>query len=162
MPRRPEFPEYAACEQCDEYAAAALRKIRKRVLCANCAERDTYGDTRHRTRRCAICGRIAPSELHHVASERQHPTLTLCVCLNCHRILSVRQYRWHPAWRTEAHPVRYIIQGVLDVVTLWLQRSPAAEQCRELFALLGRAALCLLPCLRPESLCEVGYLTQWS
>lgn len=169
--RGASLPEYASCERCGEYAAAALRVVtehrherehgeanasERHILCANCT------DTTHTQRRCAICGGMLPSELHHVASERQHPTLLLPVCLNCHRILSARQYRWHPAWRTEAHPLAYVLQGVCDVVCLWLERSPVAEQCRELFALLGRAVIYVLAYLRPDALSEVDYLTNWN
>jgi hypothetical protein len=153
-----DVPEYAICEgdACGEYYTKALSRVDGQVLCANCA------DTRHARRRCAICDRVAPSESHHVASKRQHPTLTLPVCLNCHRILSRRQYRWHPSWRTGAHPLRYLIQGVYDVMCLWLERSPVAEQCRELLTMLGRAALCVLPHLRFAALVDLAGLVDWS
>lgn len=121
---------------------------------------------RHPQRRCAICRRTAPSEAHHVASKRQHPTLTLTVCLNCHRLLSQRQYRWHPAWKSEAHPLRYLAQGVYDVLCLWRERSPLAtevfQNCREVLTMLGRAALYALAALRPEVLGEFSFLVSWS
>jgi hypothetical protein len=155
MRRQPDLPDYAACGRCGEYYRAALRTVDNQVLCANCA------DVRHTHGRCTVCGAVAPSELHHVASARQLPDLTVPVCLNCHRILSARQYRWYPAWRSEPHPLRYLVQGVLDVVALWLERSPVAEHCRELFALLGRAALLALGSLRADALAELGSLTDW-
>ncbi len=154
-----DLPDYAACEGCGEYYAAALRMLDGQVLCANCAE---GADGRHPQRRCTICGKVAPSELHHVASARQHPTLTTPLCLNCHRILSQRQYRWHRAWRTEAHPVRYVVQGVLDVVALWFERSPVAKHCTGLFSLLVGAALYLMSYLRMDALREFGFLTDWN
>lgn len=156
MPRRPELPEYAACTRCGEYAASALRVMDGQAVCHNCA------DATHRHRHCAICWRMAPSEQHHVASKRQHPTLTLPVCLNCHAILSQRQYNWPPAWRSEAHKLRCVIQGVYDVLCLWLERSPVAENCRDLFVMLEQAALIVLSYLRPEALIDLSALTDWS
>jgi hypothetical protein len=84
------------------------------------------------------------------------------VCLNCHRLLSNRQHRWHPAWLTEAHPTRYLIQGVYDVLMLWLERSPDAERYGGLVILLFCAALHVFVRLRPDVLCELPYLTDWS
>ena len=153
MPRRPDLPEYAACEHCNEYRRVTLRVARGPVLCRNCADR------KHPQRRCAICHQVAPSELHHVASERQHPHLTLRVCLNCHALLSDRQARWPSAWRREPHVVRCIVQGVIDVLQLWMERSPVAEQCRAIIVMLAHAALCLLPHLRPAALVDLHGLT---
>jgi hypothetical protein len=156
MRQQRNLPDYATCERCGEYAAATLRAVAGHVLCENC--HDTY----HARHRCAICVSVLPSELHHVASARQCPTLTLRVCLNCHRLLSERQYRWHPAWRTESHPLRCVVQGVCDVLALWLQRSPVAEQCRDLFAMLGHAALFVLMYLRLDALPDLRHLTDWN
>ncbi|MGO8948001.1 MAG: hypothetical protein ACLQUY_10130 [Ktedonobacterales bacterium] len=156
MPQQPELPEYTACSQCGEYARAALRRVNSVVVCRNCAGRT------HPQRHCAICWRIAPSEQHHVASKRQQVTLTLPVCLNCHAILSQRQYRWPHDWRTEAHQLRCVIQGVYDVLCLWLERSPVAECCRDLFLMLEQAALIVLSYLRPQALIDLDHLTDWS
>ena len=154
-PNREPIPEYASCEHCDECTASTLRSVDGHILCENCR------DTRHPRRRCAICIQVLPSEIHHVASERQCPSLIICVCLNCHRILSQRQYQWHSAWRSEAHPLRYLVQGVLDVITLWFERSPAAEQCRDLFAMLWHAALYGLAFLQFDALGDLSGLTAW-
>ena len=169
-------PPYTACARCDEYAQKTLHSWRGQILCENCRElarmarRSSTGASRrpqrHPIRPCAICCRVAPSELHHVASERQHPILTLPVCLNCHRLLSQRQYRWHPAWKRETHSWRYLAQGVYDVLCLWWERSPVAEmvreRCGDLLRMLGLAALYALAALRPEALGELRFLVHWS
>jgi len=145
---------YASCRECGEYADAALRMIGGVCLCLNCA--DAY----HRHVVCAICTRYAASEQHHVATRGQN-ALTIPVCLNCHAILSRRQYQWCPAWRLgppESRPLLYLVQGVLDVVTVWCERSPVADQSADLTRLLGRAALLLLPYLRPDALRELSAL----
>jgi len=146
--RRTTLPDYASCAQCGEYTSAALRMVEGVWLCANCA------DTHHQHTRCTICAQNAPSESHHVAGRRQSG-LTIPVCLNCHAILSRRQYAWDARWRTEARPALYIVQGVLDVVCLWCTRSPVAGQCMGLLRLLGQAALLLLPYLRFDTLREL-------
>jgi hypothetical protein len=128
-----------------------------RVLCANCA------DTTHPRRGCPICWRVAAFEVHHVASERQHPTLTLRVCLNCHARLSELQRRWTRAWQTEPHPVRCIVQGVLDVLALWREKhSRTFSQSREMFTMLLHAAVCLFVCLKPSAQRDLQGLTGWS
>lgn len=152
-----DLPEYPSCEQCKEYHRATLRLRDGHILCANCA------DTTHPRRRCPICWRVAASEVHHVASERQHATLTVPVCLNCHSRLSAQQRTWPPAWRTEPHPIRCIVQGVRDVLVLWCEKhSRTFAQSRELFAMLAHAALCLLSCLQPFALRDLQGLTGWN
>jgi hypothetical protein len=148
QPRQP-MPEYASCEKCGECARPALRMLRGKVVCQNCADR------RHQPLRCAVCFKEAPGEYHHVASERQQPHFTIAVCLNCHAILSQKQRRWDPAWLRESHPVRCIIQGVLDVVALWLKRSPSVEPCRQLLGMLGQAFLLLVPYLRLDAFVDL-------
>jgi hypothetical protein len=146
------LPDYAACERCPEYYRAALRDIDGHTLCANCA--DHY----HPRRRCLICAKVLPCQAHHVGSKIRYPHFTVLLCLNCHRILNTRQYRWRRDGSAERHPLRYLVCGVLDVLALWRERSPVAEQCRNLFAMLGQAALYLIPCLRLEALCELSFL----
>jgi hypothetical protein len=154
MPQQPrrDLPEYAACEQCGEYYRAALRIIGGLVICANCA------DTHHPRRRCMICARVLPCQAHHVASKIRYPYFTTPLCLNCHRILNTRQYRWRRDGSAERHPIRYLVRGVLDVIGLWYERSPVAEQCRDLLIMLGQAALYLIPCLHPAALGELNGL----
>jgi hypothetical protein len=45
---------------------------------------------------------------------------------------------------------------VLDMVRLFLERSPAADACRQLFSILAQAALLALGALRFDALAEVG------
>jgi hypothetical protein len=123
--------------------------LRGVCVCQNCSDR------RHPRLRCMICFKELPGEHHHVAGERQHPGFTIPVCLNCHAVLSERQRRWDPTWLTEPHPVRCLIQGVLDVVEVWLKRSPAAEQCLRLLCMPGYAFLLLLPYLRLDALADL-------
>jgi hypothetical protein len=149
MPRRPDLPEYAVCERCGEYRRATLRAIEGQVLCANCA------DTRHQRLRCLVCDQVLPCQEHHLASKILFPTLTCFLCLNDHRIISGWQYAWRRHGWPEAHPFAALVLGVWDLVRLWLQRSPAAPQCRDLLFLLGRAALCLLPYLRFDAVAEL-------
>jgi hypothetical protein len=145
-----QVPEYASCERCGEYAHTTLAISRGRVLCRNCRAR------RQQRGVCAICVREAPTELHHVAMERQIKRLTIEVCLNCHAILSLQQKQWDRSCLTEHHPLRFLVQGVVDVSRLWLQRHPAVKQCRAFFAMLSRAALIALVYLRLDALAELG------
>jgi hypothetical protein len=148
-PRQP-LPEYASCAVCGEYAQAALAISRGRVLCRNCRARRPQRGV------CAICNRTAPTEIHHVAMERQIKHLTIEVCLNCHALLSLRQKQWHRSCLTERHPLRFLVQGVVDVSRLWLEHSPAVKQCRAFFTMLGHAALIALSYLRLDALAELG------
>src|SRR5262249_6549895 len=91
--------------------------------------------------RCPLCHREhMPGEFHHVASWRQHRTFGLHVCLNCHAILTRRQTdEWPPSWRTEPHLVRCLVQGLLDVLGLWLRRSHSGWSLGELAKLVAQA-----------------------
>jgi hypothetical protein len=123
----------------------------KRVdgLCRTCRAQPDH----RRIAACPLCGRmnVAP-DLHHIAGRRQHPTFALDVCLTCHDILSARQRtRWDPSWKTEAHPVRCIVQGVFDLVMLWWQRSGRRlwrQQVAELLRVVALAALAIAECYR--------------
>jgi hypothetical protein len=143
-------PEYASCERCGEYAYTTLAISRGRILCRNCRARRPQRGT------CTICTREAPTEIHHVAMERQIKHLTIEVCLNCHTILSLWQKRWHRSALTERHPLRFLVQGVHDVTRLWLQRSPAVKQCRAFVRMLAQAALIALSYLRLDAFAELG------
>jgi hypothetical protein len=127
------------CTQCGECWMAALR--RSGGLCLNCA------DTTHvHIKRCPVCFRAdVPSEFHHVASKRQHPTVGLQVCLNCHAILTKRQMTdWHPSWQDEQHPVRCLFQGMLDLFWLCLRRSHALWALGQFAKLCGQAGWALV------------------
>src|SRR5262249_21326008 len=116
----------------------ALR--REGGLCLNCA--DEAAEAPHpRLARCLGCLRTnVPSEFHHVASKRQHGAFGLRLCLNCHAILTHRQETaWHPSWKIEPHRVRCIVQGLLDVLWLWLRRSHSAWALGQLAQLCAQA-----------------------
>lgn len=144
------IPDFAACP-CGEYYRDALRMTASGIMCRNCA----HTQATHRRGRCAICSAYAPMEQHHIAG-RKHSPITIQICLNCHAIMSKRQYRLHPSWRTESRPILFTIQGVLDVVMLWLERSPVADQCLDLLRMIGQAALSLWPYMRPAALLELN------
>jgi len=140
-------PENFTCRQCGEYWPEALR--RRGGFCLNCA------DTSHETiRRCPVCGRKdVPGEYHHIASQRQRATFGVHICLNCHAILTYRQVtRWHPTWRTEQHPVRCIVQGMLDLLCLWWQRNPAVAALGDVWRWLLLAGIEMAQCF-----CLVGW-----
>jgi hypothetical protein len=95
-------------------------------------------------RRCALCRNSVPLERHHVATKRQCSSLTLCVCIPCHRQLSHRQTLWYRGWRVEPHPIYCITQGCWDVLGVWYERSPVVDAMRDLLAMLFSAAMLLL------------------
>ena len=125
-------------------------RSRDSALCQNCANTNSSVPLA----RCFICLRKdVPGQFHHSASERQHATLGRHLCLNCHAILTHRQEtKWRPEWKTEQHPRRYIVQGDIDVVMLWIRRNPGSSSLRELGAFLLRS-LGTLGGLRP---CRLG------
>jgi hypothetical protein len=98
-------------------------------------------------KRCALCRNSGRLECHHVATELQCRSLTLYVCVPCHRQLSHRQKGWYPGWRTEPHLVYCVVQGCCDVAAVWYERSPVVEAMCDLLAMLGHAALLLLTAL---------------
>jgi len=115
----------------------------------NCA------DTSHeKIGQCSICGRKdAPSENHHVASQDQRPSFVVRICLNCHAIVTKRQVtQWDPSWRTEQHPIRCIVQGMLDLLCLWWERNPAVAALSDMWRLILRAGIEIAGCL-----CLVGW-----
>jgi hypothetical protein len=148
------LPTYAACLLCGETASAALMVgTGGQVVCLNCQEQP-----RHSRHLCTVCARNLPAELHHVASRRAYPTFTTPLCLNCHRILSTRQVDFRrKRGEQPRHPFRSLVIGVLDVVRLFLERSPAADACRQVFCLLGTAAILALGSLCFDALAEVGH-----
>jgi hypothetical protein len=87
---------------------------------------------------CPVCGRQdVPAQWHHVAGARQSSSPALYVCLNCHGILTDRQRNvWDPSWKTEAHPVRCLAQGLYDLFWLWWLRSGVHMWRRQLAELV--------------------------
>ena len=76
---------------------------------------------------CLTCGHRANIEAHHVAGERNHQSLTVPVCVPCHRILSHRQL----AAGIELHKlidgtpedsIRALIVGAMHLMQLFAQR----------------------------------------
>jgi hypothetical protein len=117
-------------------------------LCHNCA--DAASEAPHqRIPRCLGCLRTdVPGEFHHLASERQHATFGLRLCLNCHAILTARQVTaWRPSWKTGKHRPRCMAQGTLDLIWLWLRRSHAAWALGQLAKLCAQVGWSLFEAL---------------
>jgi hypothetical protein len=79
---------------------------------------------------CVGCGVLTPNlEAHHVAGQHNHQTLTVPVCIECHRILSGWQLasgvELHAdAARGELDATRALLVGVMDLIRLCAQRHP--------------------------------------
>ena len=136
----PEILErYTTCGLCGEPDPAALHFGWTPVLCRNCTNAASVPQ-----HRCTICGKVAPAHLHHIGPRKVYPNFVCWVCLSCHAILT----RWEIRWRRDAnlghHSLRYLMVGVVNLVTLFLERSPAASLCKPLFSVLGRAVSLLL------------------
>lgn len=119
--------DYANCKQCGEFRKAALRKS-EATLCHNCA------DKTHANGFCWICRRNhLPLEHHHLAG-RKHASLTVPICLNCHAMLSRRQYEWPDLWRSE-RCVAFLVFGFIDYCVLasapTIPSQVLSEQCEE-------------------------------
>lgn len=78
---------------------------------------------------CLTCGHRADIEAHHVAGERNHQSLTVPVCVPCHRVLS----HWQLAAGIELHKlvdgtpedsVRALIVGAMHLFQLLAERHP--------------------------------------
>ncbi|SFM86979.1 hypothetical protein [Nitrosomonas communis] len=120
--------DYTSCQQCGEYRKAALRKSAI-GLCLNCA------DQKHRKGSCWVCRKNhLPLERHHFAG-RKHAALTVPICLNCHALLSRRQYEWPDLWRGEPC-VAFLFFGLLDYSVLSIDPAMPyellSEQCEEM------------------------------
>jgi hypothetical protein len=90
MIRRLHLPQYAQCA-CGEFEPIKLRRklISGEVKCHNCAE---PRKTSSNIRQCWICGKLAPTELHHVFGRKAND-LMYPVCLNCHAEISYHLQR---------------------------------------------------------------------
>jgi hypothetical protein len=145
---------YTTCARCGEPSPAALHWHMKPILCRNCAAARIGAGPGFHT--CVVCGRKLPAEAHHIASRVSYPEFTARLCLNCHAIITARQYIWRSTGVAERHPFAYLLVGVFDVLRLFAERSPAWEICRYLFAMLADALLLVLGALRLSALCDVG------
>lgn len=102
---------YRSCHQCGEYRKPALRK-KESNLCHNCA------DKTHSHGHCWICRKVdLPIEDHHLAGKK-HASRTIPVCLNCHAMLSRRQYQWPDLWRGDPC-VGFLLIGFMDYCALY-------------------------------------------
>lgn len=80
---------------------------------------------------CITCGNWSRVELHHVAGERNQKSLTVPVCIPCHRILSTWQLAAgielvRSAEVTEEDRQRALIVGCCHLVVLMARRQPDA------------------------------------
>lgn len=90
--------------------------------------RSVTADQPYRQVVCLACGIGGDGELHHVAGERNHATLTIPVCLTCHGILS----RWQQSAgiyleQGPRHPVdvaRAAVVGFTHAVELFVLYQP--------------------------------------
>ncbi len=76
---------------------------------------------------CLTCGQFGELHAHHVAGRHNHATLTVPVCLDCHRILTGWQLAAgielrEDAARSELDATRALVVGGLHLVQLFAQR----------------------------------------
>ena len=95
---------------------------------------------------CLTCGQFAELEAHHVAGRHNHPTLTVALCPECHRVLSAWQLASGvqldaAAERTELDATRALVVGVMQLLQLFAQRHAECSWIpAELLTHSGRAA----------------------
>jgi predicted amidophosphoribosyltransferase len=95
-------------------------------LCPNCAA--IAQNLGHRVGCCPLCTQQnVPIEVHHPGLKRHWPTVTVPVCLSCHRILTNRTVSEWKVTLTSS-PVRCLIQGLTDLIWLWSVRSGSAGE----------------------------------
>ena len=103
--------KYHSCEQCGEYRKPAMRK-KVSNRCHNCSV------TNHSRGHCTICRQHdLPIEHHHLAGKK-HASRTIPVCLNCHAMLSHRQYQWPGLWRGDPC-IGFLLIGFMDYCVLF-------------------------------------------
>lgn len=76
---------------------------------------------------CLTCGTYADAEAHHVAGRHNHATLTVLVCIDCHRTLSNWQLASgiqlrEDADRTDTDATRALLVGSIHLLQLYGQR----------------------------------------
>lgn len=139
------FPPYPSCEACGEYERLLLRVKENKVFCLNCA------DSSRPLRQCCLCGKVAPSEMHHPGLAAIYSDWVLPVCLNCHKELTsgtVGQGRLriglgdgsditdvtdgipYECWKDHPEIWPFVLSfGMLDMILLHLFRWPD-DPCR--------------------------------
>lgn len=104
---------------------------------------------------CLTCGLRADLEAHHVAGRHNHQTLTIPVCLDCHRILSSWQRSAGieldaAATRMELDATRALVVGAMHLIRLFAQRHASQSWTPASLAIHGgRAVSKLLDALGP-------------
>src|SRR5215475_12616859 len=95
------------CPDCGERRNDALRYGGK---CANCATQELkYGFGF-----CSICRRDAlPLQKHHIAG-KQHHTVCLLICRNCHAVVTRRQREYQST-------LEAVLYGVVDLIVVFCQ-----------------------------------------
>jgi hypothetical protein len=94
---------------------------------------------------CLTCGHPSNIEQHHVAGRSNYPTLTVPVCVDCHRILTAWQRGHgvllaHDNQPYEVDRLRALAVGVYDLFRLIAQRHPSRIALSPAVAVLtGRA-----------------------
>jgi hypothetical protein len=106
--------------------------------CPNCASHACT--PQHRMGTCPICSRVGvPIEIHHPGLKKFWPTVTIPVCLSCHRILTNRTVSEWSSTLTSGGKVRCLLQGLADLVWLWSARSPSAPELLRLVRMTSAA-----------------------
>ncbi len=109
-------------------------------LCPSCAcLQRTPG---HRVGTCPICcRRDVPIERHHPGLKDYWPTVTIPICVSCHRILTNRTVSDWPATLISGGKVRCLLQGLADLLWLWTVRNPTAPELLRVVRLSAAALM---------------------
>src|SRR5215217_776537 len=106
---------------------------------------------------CLTCGLYTDLEAHHVAGRHNHATLTVPVCVDCHRMLSHWQLAagielHHDADVSDLDATRALLVGTLHLLVLYGQRHGDVTWIRApLSVYMARAVSKLLDMFEPAS-----------
>lgn len=106
---------------------------------------------------CLTCGLLTDVEAHHVAGRHNHATLTVAVCIDCHRILTRWQYAAgvelaEDAETAELDESRALIVGAVHLIRLCAQRhADLTWYPAPLAVLAARAVSKVLDALQPAT-----------
>lgn len=96
-----------SCPSCGEWRREALRYSGK---CANCATKEL----KYAFGCCSICRRDALQlQKHHIAG-KQHHTVCLLICRNCHAVVTKRQREYQSA-------LEAVLYGITDLIVVFCQ-----------------------------------------
>jgi hypothetical protein len=110
---------------------------------------------------CVACGRSGKIEAHHVAGRANHPTATVNVCPECHRLfLTVWQYAAgvlldHKASRSDSDRFRAWVEGLFGLLALHAQRAESPPGVAEAAVLSQRGFSRLLDHAEPSAATSV-------